>query len=423
MSCGKFGDISNPLSNNNGGNGSNPGKNIVADNCDLNSSPFGGGVGSQNNPYLICSPSHLQNINTLATENTPAANQAQKYFQIVTDMDMTNVTYFSLSVFNGTLDGGNHSIKNYSNILPLITVNNGTIQNIKVQNANIQGGTKGAILVGTNQTRGKIINASVQGNLQSSYMTGGICGVNLGTIQESTSTVTINSFYAVGGLCGVNLGMILGSGSEGSVTCNQNYCGGLLGQNINSTTGNNNPNQAPTSGQVIHAFSNASVTGTVDVGGLIGDNQSGTIETSYCAGNIQGTDVVGGLIGLNEDYVTTSTTNGNNQNTSINQPSITNAYSATSLLSSSVNIGGLIGENTSSQGTIDFTYFYGQLSFTPSFQIPPSFTPSLIGTNSGSLTEGNSYFIPQGGTLPSFSNWNFSTIWTQNPNGGPPILL
>ncbi|MBR3562540.1 MAG: endonuclease/exonuclease/phosphatase family protein [Bacteroidales bacterium] len=51
-------------------------------------------------------------------------------YTITADLDMTGYTITSASGFGGTLDGGNHSIKNLSSSVPMFATNAGTIQNL-----------------------------------------------------------------------------------------------------------------------------------------------------------------------------------------------------------------------------------------------------------------------------------------------------
>ena len=51
-------------------------------------------------------------------------------YTITADLDMTGYTITSASGFGGTLDGGDHSIKNLSSSVPMFATNAGTIQNL-----------------------------------------------------------------------------------------------------------------------------------------------------------------------------------------------------------------------------------------------------------------------------------------------------
>jgi hypothetical protein len=113
---------------------------------------------------------------------------------------------------------------------------------------------------------------------------------------------------SVGGLVGGNGGSITNCYSTGSVSGQLNV-GGLVGCSGNITT----------------SYSTATVTGSVFVGGLVGGiGRVGTIIASYSTGKVNGDEFVGGLVGLNDDG------------------SIINSYS-TGAVSGNDDIGGLVG--------------------------------------------------------------------------------
>ncbi len=88
---------------------------------------------------------------------------------------------------------------------------------------------------------------------------------------------------------------------------------------------------------------NVNITGDLYVGGLVGLNFNGTIANSYSTGSVSGSGLVGGLVGANGDGGT-----------------ISNSYSTCSVsIGSGSNVGGLVGENSS---TITNSYFTGSVS-------------------------------------------------------------
>jgi len=92
--------------------------------------------------------------------------------------------------------------------------------------------------------------------------------------------------------------------------------GGLVGRNDNSTISN--------------CYATGSVSGTYDVGGLVGVNSFfSPISNCYTTGNVSGNSSVGGLVGFSTDY-----------------SSISNCY-ATGNVSGTEAVGGLVGNNMS----------------------------------------------------------------------------
>ncbi|MCK4664089.1 MAG: T9SS type A sorting domain-containing protein [Bacteroidales bacterium] len=95
------------------------------------------------------------------------------------------------------------------------------------------------------------------------------------------------------------------------------YTGGLVGDNDNSST-------------VSNSYSTGSVSGDSNVGGLVGNNYSSTVNNSYSTGSISGSDYVGGLVGYN--YFAST---------------VNNSYSTGSISGSGYCVGGLVGYNYS----------------------------------------------------------------------------
>jgi hypothetical protein len=106
---------------------------------------------------------------------------------------------------------------------------------------------------------------------------------------------------------------------------------------------------------------NATVTGYVNVGSLVGLNQ-GTVSNSYSTGNITGDEEVGGLVGTNWGTVSSS-------------------YSSVSLTGDSY-IGGLVGENS---GNVTNSYATGSVT-------GGAYVGGLVGENEGEGTVSNSFW-------------------------------
>jgi filamentous hemagglutinin family protein len=125
---------------------------------------------------------------------------------------------------------------------------------------------------------------------------GGLAGGNYGTIQMSYSTGTITSNTVAGhtgGLVGENYGTLEMSYSSDAITApSGQYIGGLLGQNFEGTV-----EACYSTGSVTVGGSNSS-----DIGGLVGQNFGpyAIVEGSYSAATVSSPGVtVGGLIGVN----------------------------------------------------------------------------------------------------------------------------
>ncbi|MBX9845899.1 MAG: filamentous hemagglutinin N-terminal domain-containing protein [Xanthobacteraceae bacterium] len=162
------------------------------------------------------------------------------------------------------------------------------------------------------------------------FMLGGTVS-NIGLVNAS-----VTADQLVGSLVGFNsptgAGTIQTSYASGSVTGTANV-GGLVGRN---------------SGTVQASYANVAVTAGSDrAGGLVGQNNAGTIRNSYATGTVNGgADESGGLVGVN-----------------LAGGSVVNSYS-TGAVSGAGRVGGLIGTNDAS--TVTASYWDTRTSGQPS---------------------------------------------------------
>ncbi len=127
------------------------------------------------------------------------------------------------------------------------------------------------------------------------------------------------------------------------------------GVNVGGLVGEND------SGMITTSYSTGSVNGSSYVGGLVGNNDKGTIASCYSTGNINGSSCVGGLVGEN------------------NQGTIVSCYSTGMINSDGLYVGGFVGEND--QGIIASCYSTGNVSGSGSY------IGGLVGENdSGMIT-------------------------------------
>ena len=176
--------------------------------------------------------------------------------------------------FSGTLDGLGHAISNLTINLPTST------------DVGLFGQTAAASSV---RTLG-LVGESITGNIR----TGGLAGLNYGTISNIYATGSVSGgSFPVGGLVGRNRGTISNSYATSNVAGGIKNAGGLVGSNY---------------GTISNSYATGNVTGgAYQVGGLVGVNYgSGTVSTSYAIGGVSGSSNVGGLIGLNSGTVNNS---------------------------------------------------------------------------------------------------------------------
>ena len=278
------------------------------------------GFGTEAAPYQIATLRHLSWISQNSSEWS-------KYFQQVADIDASATQYWddsdddsdgdkyndskdvnssdsnqgfnpignSTTKFTGSYDGQDYLISHLTidrasdRIGMFGWANNATIQNLGLTDVSIVGADYTGGLIGRNDDQSVVSNSYSTGSVTGTNAVGGLIGRNgeSSEVNNSHSTSSVTGTNRVGGLVGSNYwsSEVNNSYSTSSVT-GANKVGGLVGNNSSSSKVNN-------------SYSTGAVTGTSNnVGGLIGqnDNQS-TVNNSYSTGSVTGTSNVGGLVG------------------------------------------------------------------------------------------------------------------------------
>ncbi|MCL2185957.1 MAG: hypothetical protein FWB86_08930 [Treponema sp.] len=152
---------------------------------------FAGGKGTADNPYLISTQTHLDNVRILS-------NQNDTHFKLIDNIGLTG-NFDPIPVLNGVFDGNNYEIRNMNIVSPaeaignnillgLFKINYGTIKNVKFNNPQIN--------VGVNHSGNGWIYA------------GTVCGQNNGLISDVIAAnvqITIcRDKSAIGGIAGTS---------------------------------------------------------------------------------------------------------------------------------------------------------------------------------------------------------------------------
>jgi len=217
----------------------------------------GGGSGTASDPWQISTIFDLDWMN----DNVLAQNNFQgQHFLLINDITITAWSMIGMPIlltggdtlaysFNGTFDGGNHTVTLNAASQPFIH-NTGMFR-----------------VIGNG---GVVRNINIVGSLVGYNHVGSLAGQNFGTVENVTSTVTVG-------------------GTGGNI-------GGLIGTNH---------------GAVNNAEATGNVTGASVVGGLVGFNQSaGTITSSRAYGDVRSNAISGGLVGNNWGQITGSPARG-----------------------------------------------------------------------------------------------------------------
>lgn len=308
----------------------------------LVSTEFGGGDGTQNNPYKILTAEQLA---FLAQSVNGGETYLNQYFKLENNIKLNDISNFEnwetetpLNAwtpigsdtkyhFDGFFDGNGKTISgmfvNYGNRRGLFGVvgngTNGTVTNLNItdslvlaysysglavgefsglelSNITTAGKVKGTSsyhypggLVGSvNTEKGSVFdcvnNADAEGKV---YVGGFTSYINKGVVKNCVNNGTVvntgTSSGCTGGICYSNSGgTITDCKNTGSVT-GQESTGGIAGVNTNKIT---------------RSFNTGIVKGTTYVGGICGKGNKATISECYNTGNVSGTSYTGGIVGL-----------------------------------------------------------------------------------------------------------------------------
>ncbi|MDD2893528.1 MAG: MBG domain-containing protein [Halothiobacillaceae bacterium] len=263
------------------------------------------------------------------------AHDPRYAYTLTANQNLTGLTNYSIPDFWGKFDGAGFTISNLSinqsNLISAGLFGNiheaASVGNLGLVNASVFAGSDVGLLAGLN--RGEIVNVyAASGAVQGVGSVGGLIGSNLGYVANShvgisaVTGVAVNGASNVGGLVGYNAGVVDTSYVSGGAVTGSSWVGGLVGNNqgaikqsyvefgivnagsvgtdtgglvgLNGLTGNI---------QRSHVV-NTSVTGGLNVGGVVGHTlasttRSGILDLSYAdTVSVSGANYVGGLVGL-----------------------------------------------------------------------------------------------------------------------------
>ncbi len=299
------------------------------------SGEFADGTGTIANPYLIASPTHLNNVRNYLDAHFLQVNSINLGVAPWTENGGWNqISRFidgghpdNDPPFTGSYNGGNFTIRNMLIDMPTVRkcslfgrTDGAVLENIHLRNVSVKGtgDSAGLVAIAGNTS---IINCSITGvivqghaglvddldagsSVIDSYSTcdilsgsAGLVWLNSGTITNSyaTGNVTMETISSenIGGLVSRNSGTISNSYATGIVR-GGNKVGGLVGWNYGGTIIN-----SYATGQVAGLAREAGYQGRT--GGLVGKNENGIIDYCYALGAVEGGLYVGGLVGESTD--------------------------------------------------------------------------------------------------------------------------
>jgi len=299
--------------------GSSPAR---ASSCDASSGAgtYGGGTGDPGTPYLICSPDHLAHLAATSGHWGKEFRQTADITLSAPASGSSNHTPIgdSTNKFTGVYDGGGFSITGLkidlagSNYVGLFGYAEAAIlRDIALVEVDVAGQVFVGGLAG--QVRSTVVSdVSVTGDVSGESNVGGLVGVTevIGAgptagpkseVIRSRASVDVVSRVNANGNGPINVGGLIGQVSRitdvkesfatGDVTCPM-CTSSSSGLSLGALIG------AFYAGTIIDSYAIGSATAiAAEVGGLVGYAQNAVINRSYAVGPVSGTSEVGGLIG------------------------------------------------------------------------------------------------------------------------------
>jgi len=359
---------------------------------------FGGGEGTFFDPYLIETPTHLNNIKL--TDDDGAYLYLNAYFVQIGNIDL-DVVPFNVDAgwepigtvdnpFTGSYDGYDYSINNLfinrpsESDIGLFGVTDGAgFYDIELVDVSIDGDENTGALAGS-FLGGSTINAAdhpyealpqtfSSGSVSGNHQVGGLVGyADDGSLfRRCHSVCDVDGLDFVGGLVGkLDETDIIFCYALSTVTGSNDNVGGLVGRAYQS--------------EITLSYTDCDLTGSgLHSGGLIGylyDNS--IVENCYSMGTVDGDGTTGGLTGYN------------------NGSTITNCYSYCIVTGSGAYVGGLAGRNNS---TISNSYWDTEVSGI-----------AEPGPGEGRTTDEMTFPHSE----DTYVDWNFAYPWVEDPDIG-----
>ena len=244
-----------------------------------------------NGSYTVYNADGLMNVAELVNGGKTDIN-----ITLTADIDLTGKDWTPIGTdydnsYNGTFDGGGHTITGltfttndeYAGLFGWLnkagTVKNVVMEGVQITSNQIYGGSIGGVV---GSSWGTIENCSVSGSISGTDCVGGVVGSQkAGSIIGCSSSATVKGTHYVGGVAGEKWGSMTACYATGNVTLEiasqkNNFGGGVVGLNGGSrvlacyATGN--------------VTSTGSSTGNVHIGGLFGDSYT-TVTACYWKNN------------------------------------------------------------------------------------------------------------------------------------------
>lgn len=296
--------------------------------------PFTDGDGTESSPFKISTVDEFDHVR----------NYLFAHFELAENIDFESVENWepiadNITPFSGVFDGNGYKIDDlniegssgvglfryvagvtaraYINGLVENQNYDAIIQNIDLTNVDVNGTGETGSLIGIH-LGGEVYNVSSSGNVYGGWGTGGLIGINSGTISDAKfeGQVTGDQLYT-GGLVGYMFsGDLTDSSIDGNVIGQENVGGavGYLEGSISNVEAYGDVEgelwtggiagtvgfvgNFTRAGHVSSVRSNMDISGNKGTGGIVGWQMLGEISDTYSHGEISGQKWTGGIVGI-----------------------------------------------------------------------------------------------------------------------------
>ncbi len=170
------------------------------------------------------------------------------FYRLTSDIDLENTPNLYISYFAGNFNGDGHTIRNFTLDSPqqsslgfFGSTRNATIRNLHLESILIRGQSYTGGLTGSGGFS-SFESCSVNGSIECiDSGCGGVIGwMNESDVSYCFFTGDINGYYLVGGIAGATTwcDSINACFADATITCTNDYCGGIVGSLSHSTASN-----------------------------------------------------------------------------------------------------------------------------------------------------------------------------------------
>jgi hypothetical protein len=255
--------------------------------CDPAGRPFGGGLGTESDPHMLCAPEHVDAIRT----------EPEDHFLVEQDIDMAGFAFTPIPRLAGSLDGAGHALSNLVIDAPrtdavafVVTVDeHATLRDLVFLDASVTGRQRVATVFWANRPGARVEDVVVEGGRVEALR-----GIAAGIGDTVAGGSTLEGATFVGDVIARGEGYAAGIANQCHGTCRDLIAEGTV--RADSWKAGGIVHIIAHGGLVESCVSRMDVSSPSRVGGIASMLSTGTIRDCYSEGDLTGDNWVGGLV-------------------------------------------------------------------------------------------------------------------------------